>query len=170
MRVVSLDANYAMNLARKCKAVWSDGKRNIEQREQGCYDALKLSLEKQFEFWRTTKVSSSEENTKKQESKSPSGALPFSEGTSENQRRPTPKHRGKSKSLASGSLSEVPAKKLKDGTIGAKRWLYSYSAKNEEGKWKTLKLHVPTGKLEDVKQAIANRKGYHFIISNILGK
>jgi DNA (cytosine-5)-methyltransferase 1 len=53
MNVVSLDANYAQNLATNyCKAVWSDGKKNIEQREQDCYQALALSLSKQFEFWR----------------------------------------------------------------------------------------------------------------------
>ncbi|MDM9583078.1 DNA cytosine methyltransferase [Nostoc sp. GT001] len=54
MNVISLDANYAMNLASNyCKAVWTDGKKNIEHQEQGCYQALSLSLKEQFQFWAT---------------------------------------------------------------------------------------------------------------------
>ncbi len=53
MNVISLDANYAQNLATNfCKAVWTDGERNIEKRENGCYEAFSLSAKNLFEFWR----------------------------------------------------------------------------------------------------------------------
>ncbi|MCC5641088.1 GNAT family N-acetyltransferase [Nostoc sp. CHAB 5844] len=57
MNVISLDANYAQNLATNfCKAVWTDGNKNIERQEQGCYNALSVSLKQQFNFWREKTV------------------------------------------------------------------------------------------------------------------
>ncbi|NES17894.1 MAG: GNAT family N-acetyltransferase [Symploca sp. SIO3E6] len=51
MDVISLDANYAMEVAKHCKAVWSDGARNIWSRESGCYQALEKSLVEQYKYW-----------------------------------------------------------------------------------------------------------------------
>jgi hypothetical protein len=77
--------------------------------------------------------------------------------------------RGSGTKPASGSLSFVPCRKKKDGSDGADRALYSYSVK-EGGKWKTLKLHVPVGRVQVVKEAIAQHKGVQYILEKILRK
>ncbi|NEP55993.1 MAG: GNAT family N-acetyltransferase [Symploca sp. SIO2G7] len=51
MNVVSLDANYSMNVAKHCKSVYSDGFQNIWSRESGCYQALEQSLVEQYTYW-----------------------------------------------------------------------------------------------------------------------
>lgn len=51
MNVISLDANYAMNVARYGKSCWqgcNGGKRVVD----GNYNALRLSLSKQYQYWR----------------------------------------------------------------------------------------------------------------------
>lgn len=48
MNVISLDANYAMNVARKCVSTWQGRQ---ERKMSSCYDALKLSLENQKSYW-----------------------------------------------------------------------------------------------------------------------
>lgn len=68
-----------------------------------------------------------------------------------------------------GSLSWVSPGKRKDDTPYPERALYSYSVK-EAGRWKTKKLHVPTGKVEAVKEAIAAKRGYKHVVEEVLGK
>jgi DNA adenine methylase len=79
---------------------------------------------------------------------------------------PRPKTRSKNKTQASGSLSKVGGKKLKDGSR-TERWLYSYSEKVGDG-WRTVKRHVPNEKVDMVKEAIANKLGYEHICQSIL--
>jgi len=95
MNVISLDANYAMKLAnRHCKSVWSDGDKNIELQQCGCYEALSLSLQKQFQFWRNNKNIQSSVNLS-----------------------PIPEKSSEKKSEPVGCLYPyIESKKLKDGT------------------------------------------------------
>lgn len=78
--------------------------------------------------------------------------------------------RGKNKTaLASGSLSFVSAGKCRDGSPKAKRWLYSYTIKSYE-RWINIKIHVPDKLKSIVKEAIDAKKGFKYILENILEK
>ncbi len=52
LNVVSLDTNYAMNLARRGTATWQY---NEIKRAGGCYEAFKLSMANQMQFWHPLK-------------------------------------------------------------------------------------------------------------------
>jgi DNA adenine methylase len=81
---------------------------------------------------------------------------------------PTTRTRGRNKAPASGSLSKVGGRTLKNGSK-TERWLYSYSEKvNDE--WRMIKRHVPNSKVEAVRDAIANKLGYEYICQSLLGE
>lgn len=54
LNVVSLDANYAMQLADHGKSAWQGCSGGVKV-TQGCYPAMRVSLQKQKEYWHTLK-------------------------------------------------------------------------------------------------------------------
>jgi GNAT superfamily N-acetyltransferase len=55
LNVVSLDANYAMALADFGKSAWQGCSRGVKVAE-GCYPAMRMSFQKQKQFWHTDQL------------------------------------------------------------------------------------------------------------------